>query len=60
MAIHPAFEHLEGNRGYLNSLSKSPESETTVVPVCLRKSSEVVMIEPDGELECALFYVVAL
>ena len=28
----------------LYSHSKSPESETTTVPVCLRKSSEVVMV----------------
>lgn len=33
-----------------DSHSKSPESETTTVPVCLRASREVVMVEGQGRL----------
>jgi hypothetical protein len=34
-----------------HALSKSPESETTTVPVCLSASSEVVMADMGGDMD---------
>jgi hypothetical protein len=47
MAIAGEFSWVEYSEKDQDALSKSPESETTVVPVCLSWSREVVMLN-DG------------
>jgi hypothetical protein len=40
----------------VNIHSKSPESETTTVPVCLRRSRDVVMMVVKNRVICGLGY----